>query len=219
MRIYFSSSLEEVEADWLEYLSNFPRDRPTLTNLQSTIQLYDVMRRYQTMYDPTAYYLYAWLPSPELAVQLDATADFSRHPDEITNVALETMLKAANDALSEEDYDQVNALVISIDRVIKNNGKFLDPLAKSYHDIIQTASESGYEIQQLRVTGLDAVVLQDRAPGQRCDLFVAQFVRGPNASSSAALPWGARIVSAQCGMLVVGGYWSNKYYAGVERNY
>jgi hypothetical protein len=44
-------------------------------------------------------------------------------------------------------------LVISIDRVIKNNGKFLDPLAKSYHDIIQTASESGYEIQQLRVTG------------------------------------------------------------------
>lgn len=171
LRIYFSSSLEEVEADWLEYLSNFPRDRPTLTNLQSTIQLYDVMRRYQTMYDPTAYYLYAWLPSPELAVQLDATADFSRHPDEITNVALETMLKAAYDALSEEDYDQVNALVISIDRVIKNNGKFLDPLAKSYHDIIQTASESGYEIQQLRVTGnraeAQAIGLGEKALSQQ----------------------------------------------------
>lgn len=157
LRIYFSSSLEEVEADWLEYLSNFPRDRSTLTNVQSTIQLYDVVRRYQTLHDPTAYYLYAWLPSPEVAVQLDATADFSRHPDEITNVALETMLRAANDALWEEDYNQVNALIISVDRVIKNNDKFLDPLAKSYHDIIQTASESGYQIQQLRVDGNQAL--------------------------------------------------------------
>lgn len=153
LRIYFSDSLEAIEADWLEYLRNYPRDRSTMTNLQSTVQLYDVMRRYQTLYDPTAYYLYAWLPSPEVAVQLDATADFSRHPDEITNVALETMLKAANDALGEEDYELVNALVISVDRVIKNDGKFLDPLAKSYHDIVQIALDEGYEIQQLRVTG------------------------------------------------------------------
>jgi hypothetical protein len=153
LRVYFSDSLEAIEADWLEYLSNYPWDRSTLTDLQSTVQLYDVMRRYQTLYDPTAYYLYAWLPSPEVAVQLDATADFSRHPDEITNVALETMLKAANDALGEENYEQVNALVISVERVIKNDGKFLDPLAKSYHDIIQIASEEGYEIQQLRVNG------------------------------------------------------------------
>lgn len=153
VRIYFSSSLEEIEADWLEYLSNFPRDRATFTNLQVTLHLYDVIRRYQTVYDPTAYYLYAWLPTPDMAMQLDATADFSRHPDDITNIALETMLKAALNALLEEDYDQVNALIVSVDRVIKNDGQFLDPLAKSYHDIVQTASESGYEIQQIDLTG------------------------------------------------------------------
>jgi hypothetical protein len=174
LRIYFSDSLEAIEDDWLEYLSNYPRDRTILTNLRATLQLYDVMRRYQTLYDPTAYYLYAWLPSPELAVKLDATADFSRHPDKITNVALESMLKAANDALEEEEYDQVNALVISADRVINNDGKFLDPLAKSYHDIVQTASDEGYEVQQLRVTGNRASALAIR-PG-KSTLMQLRFV-------------------------------------------
>ena len=171
LRIYFNSNLQQVEADWLDYLSGLPRDRSALTDLQATVLLYDVMRRYQTLYDPTAYYLYAWLPSPDVAVQLDATADFSRHPESAINMALESMLKAANDALWRGDYERVNALILSVSRVINNDGQFLDPLAKSYLDIVRTVIESGYEVQQITLTGNRAEALVTR-PGK---MFVSQL--------------------------------------------
>jgi hypothetical protein len=159
LRIYFNRNLDQLEQDWLEYISGFPRDRTTVTDLRATVQLYDIMRRYQTIYDPTAYYLYAWLPSPEVAMELDATADFSRHPDSITNIALETMLKAAHDALESGEYEKVNALIVSVGRVVNNDGQFLDPLAKSYLDITRAASAEGYEIQQITMNNSQAEVL------------------------------------------------------------
>ncbi len=165
LRIYFNRNLEQLEEDWLEYISGYPRDRTTVTDLRATIQLYDFVRRYQTIYDPTAYYLYAWLPSPEVAMELDATADFSRHPDSTTNIALETMLQAANDALEGGEYEKVNALIVSVGRVINNDGQFLDPLAKSYLDITRAASAEGYEVQQITLNNSKAEVLV-KIPGK-----------------------------------------------------
>jgi len=165
LRIYFNRNLAQLEEDWLEYISGFPRDRTTVTDLKATVQLYDIIRRYQTIYDPTAYYLYAWLPSPEVAMELDATADFSRHPDSITNIALETMLQAANDALEDGEYEKVNALIVSVGRVINNDGQFLDPLAKSYLDISRAASEEGFEVQQVTIDNRQAEVVV-KVPGK-----------------------------------------------------
>jgi len=165
LRIYFNRNMDQLEDDWLEYISSFPRDRRTVTDLKATVQLYDIMRRYQTVYDPSAYYLYAWLPSPEVAMELDATADFSRHPDSITNIALETMLQAANESLKDGEYEKVNALMVSVGRVINNDGKFLDPLAKSYLDITRAASEEGFEVQQITMNNSQAEVLA-KVPGK-----------------------------------------------------
>ena len=120
------------------------------------------MRRYQTVYDPTAYYLYAWLPSPVIAEEENATADFSRHPEAITNVTIEAMLKAANDALAQGDYGSANALLDSVIRVLNSDGQFLDPLAKSHLDIVQAAAEMGYETQQIVVQGNRALATVTR---------------------------------------------------------
>ncbi len=159
---HFGKSLEEVEADWREYLLGFPRDRSVLTNLEATIRFYDVMRRYQTLYDPTAYYLYAWLPEPENAQEWEATADLNRHPEAAVNIALETMLQAANEQLSRGDFALANALLDSVNRVMNNNGQFLDPLAKAHLDIVLAAEEMGYEVQKISVTGSQAVALVTR---------------------------------------------------------
>ncbi|UCG24281.1 MAG: hypothetical protein JSW55_19535 [Chloroflexota bacterium] len=162
LRATFGRTLEQVEADWLTYLATLPRDLTAVQNLQTTIRYYDTMRRYQTLYDPTAYYLYAWLPDPGAAAERGATAFFSRHPESDTNIALESLLLAANDALLQGDYDRVNAMLGSVDRVLDNEGQFIDPLAKSYLDIVRAVAEEGYEAQRIDLDGDRAKVSAGR---------------------------------------------------------
>lgn len=164
MRAAFGRTLDQVEADWLAYLASLPQDSATSQALQETIRYYDVMRRYQTLFDPTAYYLYAWLPSPADATQRQATADFSRHPETETNVALEAMLLAANELLWQGEYDRVNALLDSVNRVLNNDGTFLDPLARAYLDIVSAGTEEGYVVQHIDLNGSQATAVATK-PG------------------------------------------------------
>ena len=69
------------------------------------------------------------------------------------------MLDTANKALIQGDYDRLNALLDSVGRVMNNDGHFLDPLAKSYFNVVQTADDLGYEVQQVDVNGDRAVLL------------------------------------------------------------
>jgi hypothetical protein len=162
LQAYFSLTLEQVESDWMAYLKALPRDRVAALNLQSTIRFFDMVRRYQSLYDPTAHYLDAWLLSPDEALERGATADLSRHPASETNVALETMLQAAGQALQDQDYDSMDALLASVSRVLSNNGEFIDPLASSYLEIVRSAEEMGYQVQQIGLSGNRATVMARR---------------------------------------------------------
>jgi len=159
MKLSFDRTLEEVEADWMAYLKGLSRDRGVISDLRATIRFYNMLRRYQVAYDPTAYFMDAWLPTPGEAVKLGATADMTRHPESTLNVALETMLYAANIALQGGDLSQANALISSVGRVLINDGQFLDPLANAYLDIVQSATAMGYEVQQINLSGDEAIVL------------------------------------------------------------
>jgi hypothetical protein len=162
LQAYFNRTLEQVESDWMTYLKELPRDRAVVTNLQATLRFFEMMRRYQSVFDPTAHYLAAWLPSPDEALERGATADLSRHPASETNVALEAMLHAASKALQNQDYDGMNALLSSVSRVIANNGEFLDPLASSYLEIVRSAADMGYQVQRISLSGNRATVLARR---------------------------------------------------------
>jgi hypothetical protein len=164
MRAYFGRTLEQVEADWLAYVSALPRDVAAAQALETTIRYYEIMRRYQTEFDPTAYYLYAWLPEPAEAAQRQTTADFSRHPESEANVALETMLMSANALLWQEQYDRANGLLDSVNRVLNNDGTFLDPLARSYLGIVRAVAAEGYVVQRIDLDGDRAAVIAAR-PG------------------------------------------------------
>ncbi len=165
LRFYFGASLEQVQTDWLSYLEDLPRDRAAREDLRTTLRYYDVMRRYQIAYDPSAYYLYAWLPAPEVAEERNATADFTRHPDGDINISLEAMLGSANQALLAGNFVQANALLESVDTVIDNDGRFLDPLSRSYMNIVTGMHGLGYEVQKLDVNGSGATVLVTQASG------------------------------------------------------
>ena len=159
LQIHFELSLSQAEEDWKAYLSHQPRDRTAVTNLRTTIRFYDVMRYYQQDFDPSAYYLFAWLPPALEARENNVTADLTRHPETSANIALETILLSAKKAIGQGKYALANAYLDTVERVLNNNGRFLDPLANSYLNIVRTARSSGYEVQQIDLSGSQAKVL------------------------------------------------------------
>lgn len=157
LQIYYGRTLAEMEQEWWDTLRQKPAGKDNLADLQTTVRYYDLMRRYQAVYDPTAYYLTAWLPYPEEVRDRGNPADFTRGPQEEVNVVLEVMLLDVDDALRAADYNRANVLLDSIERALDNNGTFLDPLAINYQKIVQIGFKLGLEVQQVSVTGQTAV--------------------------------------------------------------
>ncbi|MCP4361645.1 MAG: hypothetical protein GY796_26845 [Chloroflexi bacterium] len=173
MQRYFNTTLAQAETDWLRELAQLPENNAAVSDLQTTIRFYNVMRRYQQLYDPTAYFLTAWLPPPETLEQKGNPADLTRHPATEINVTLEVMLQAADTAVRQADYHEANILLDSITRVLDNDGAFVDPLAHTYLNVVQTATAAGYEVQQVHLNGKRATVtVTEKNSSELTDLSV-----------------------------------------------
>lgn len=158
LQSHFGVTLEQAEADWLAYLTQQPYDQAAQDDLSTTIRFYNTMRDYQQQYDPTAYFLTAWLPYPQELETSGNLADLTRHPDAEINVTLEVMLQAAESHLRTGDFVKANALLDSVERVLTHNGAFVDPLALSYLDVVRVATEQGYEVQDVFIDGNNATI-------------------------------------------------------------
>lgn len=158
LQIYYHTTLSEIEGEWKGYLERIRPSYTILTDLETTLRYYNVMRIYQQEYDPAAYFLTAWLPLPDKVRQQGNPADLTRHPTAEINVALEAMLYSADQALRQEEYNRANVLLDSVERVLANGGAFLDPLSLNYRHIVQATERMGYEAQQIRVEGNQAQV-------------------------------------------------------------
>ncbi len=170
---HFHKSLTQLETEWLNYLGRQPWNSTDVADLATTVRFYDTMRRYQNQYDPTAYYLTAWLPYPPAARERGITADLLRHPTAEVNVTLEAMLVSADVALREGDFNRANVLLDSVNRVLDNDGAFLDPLASDYWRLVQSAAALGYEVHRLTINGNQATALVTTTTDYR--LKAAQF--------------------------------------------
>jgi hypothetical protein len=158
LQAYYGKNLAEMEAQWLAYLGALPPDSTEVADLLTTIRYYDVVRSYQLAYDPTAYFLTAWLPSPQDVKENGNTADLTRHPRSEINVTLEVILNAADAAVRAGDYEMANILLDSITRVLDTGGNFVDPMAVNYLNIVRAAQRLGFEVQQVELMGDDARV-------------------------------------------------------------
>jgi hypothetical protein len=162
LQLYFNKSLAEIEAEWINYVQGLPREAGETADLQTTIRYYEVMRQYQAQFDPSAYYLNAWLPPPAEVERLGITADLTRHPETAGNIALESLLLSAYASLEAGDYGRANGLLDSVIRVLDNNGALIDPMSGTYIDIVRTTSAMDYQVQQIEVDGTVATVLVTR---------------------------------------------------------
>ena len=155
---HFGITLEEAETNWLAYLQALPEDRMVVVDLQTTIRYFDVMRQYQRVYDPTAYFLTAWLPYPQALRESGNPADLTRHPESDVNVTLEVMLQAADADLRAGNYQRANVLLDSVSRVLDSDGAFIDPLSLNYLNVVHATTAEGYEAHRVNLEGSSAVV-------------------------------------------------------------
>lgn len=153
----FGVSLSESEADFLDWLAAHPPGAENRRDVELTVHLFDAVRAYQQAYDPSAYFLSGWLPDPVEGARLSVEADFIRRRAMPENIALETMLIAARQALERGDYERCQALLQSIDHAL-TDGVSADPLAASYLAVVRAAADLGYEAQRIELNGKTARV-------------------------------------------------------------
>ena len=155
----YGKSLAQIEQEWLTKLGEMTLDKNIVADLNGTIRYYNIMRRYQANHDPTAYFLEAWLPRPNLLRDTGATAELSRRPELPINLVLEVMLTEAEILLRSGNFRQAEVLMGSIERALDNQNNFIDPLGASYNEITLQAYDRGYEVQRILLDGQNATAV------------------------------------------------------------
>jgi hypothetical protein len=101
---HFGLTLDQLEANFLAHLRTQPVDPLHTEDVRLSVQFYDTVRRYQQMFDPSAYFQTAWLADASVMRQKAITADYLRRPNGILNQSLENLLVEADVALRSGDY-------------------------------------------------------------------------------------------------------------------
>lgn len=151
-RVY-GRALVDLEADWLAYLRTLSPTPDQVRDLVDTIAFYDTVRAYQKVFDPWAYFQTPWLPDVTVGERRGIVADYYRHPNAPLNLALETMLIAADHALLLQDFQGAERYLEAVNAVIKSGGAFVDPLAEQYRAIVEAVAQNGYEALQIKLKG------------------------------------------------------------------
>ncbi|MCS7010327.1 MAG: hypothetical protein N2049_05190 [Anaerolineales bacterium] len=96
LRRKFGLTLVELDQAFRAYLEAQPDDLAARQDLETTVAYMDTVRRYQRVFDPSAYFLTAWLPDGEQMRQRGIVADFTRRPQRLPNLYLESQLRRAH---------------------------------------------------------------------------------------------------------------------------
>ena len=115
-------SFANLETAYLAYLRKQPFTEDQRADLQVTVEFFDTVRRYQAALDPSAYFLYAWLPDGSVMRQRNIVADFLRHPEGWENRLGEALLERAHAEWFSGDY-------AGAERTLQWTNRFLNILA------------------------------------------------------------------------------------------
>ena len=150
-RVY-GVDLAQVERGYIEWLEDHPAG-DQITDMRLTRDLYETIRRYEALYSPYQ----ESLPPVTEAIRRGVTAEFIREPVSPENIALEAMLIAANQALLDGRYDECETLIDVINTTL-DDGNFTRPPLSDYVAITRTLAAQGYQLQEVGLTGDQAIV-------------------------------------------------------------
>jgi hypothetical protein len=116
---HFNISMAELETAYLASLRAQPFTDSQRSNLQSTVDYFNTVRRYQKTLDPSAYFLTAWLPEATTMRQRGIVADLLRHPIAWDNRLVEKLLDLAQAELLSGDYTRADATLKGINLILQ----------------------------------------------------------------------------------------------------
>jgi hypothetical protein len=107
--------------------------------------------------DPSAYFRTAWLLDTKEMRRRDIVADYYRYPNQPANLALETLMIAANEDMTAARYEQAHAKLAAVNAVLDAVEED-DPqpfsastLAASYLGTVRALSGEGYTAQRINL--------------------------------------------------------------------
>lgn len=141
------TDFEQAFTAWLDAAE--PGDQ--LADLALTVELQNLRRQYQFRYTPSLeLYLFSLSKMEELSL-------IWREPDDPHNIAIETMLQNAQQAIIHADYAAAREIITAVKPAILN-GDFSHPLAADHLAISQLLTGEGYHVSQIFINGDTAVV-------------------------------------------------------------
>jgi hypothetical protein len=164
LQAHFGLTLDELEEEFLQTLRKKKITIETMDDVRLTVDFFDTMRRYQQILDPSAYFLTAWLPNGPLMRENGIVADLVRRPTTVENLAFETLLITANDSVKTGDFSETEDAILAINSVLDAieadviNPFDVHPLAKAHYDLVWTLQKSGYQVEQVEISGGKALV-------------------------------------------------------------
>lgn len=165
LQAHFGQSLADLEQSLIAYLRLQTDAADWQADVVLTVSYFDTLRRYQRLYDPSAYFRTAWLLDGNELRANNITADWLRHPSLPENLALETLLISASDALVNGEIVLAEDLVRVVNQVLDGveagqaNPYQSIPLAADYLAIATTLQQNGYMLQSVDLSGDTASVL------------------------------------------------------------
>ena len=118
LQTHFNLSLAELERRFIQALRRLPADTSLKTDVRLTIQFYDSVRRYQQAFDPSAYFLSAWLVNTAEMRQRGIVADYLRHPFALSNGVLEALLADTAENLQDGRYSVAEQEIGAVNAVL-----------------------------------------------------------------------------------------------------
>ncbi len=162
---HFGITFAELEEQFLLELRSYPLEPELRDDVLLTVQLFDTIRRYQQMLDPSAYFLTAWLVTLSDFQSRDIAADYLRHPSQPENLTIENLLISAQESLVEGRFDVVRDILEAVNAVLDGLEKGqVDPfathsLSESYYRVVTLLFEAGYQPQEIRLNTNSAHVM------------------------------------------------------------
>lgn len=159
LREHFGLSFRQVEEQFLQALRAEEINDDLRTDVRQTVRLYDAIRKYQQILDPSAYFMTAWLPDSEQMRQRGIVADYLRHPVAIENQVIEALLVAADAFLQAGDYSEVEKHLEATDLTLRliqagiPGAIYFHPLTAEYQALITLLSKRGFEAQRISIEG------------------------------------------------------------------
>ena len=144
LREHVNLSFTGLESAYLASLRAQSFTDSQSTDLRLTVEFFDTARRYQAAFDPSAYYLTAWLPDGAAMRKQNIVADFLRRPDDWKNRLIEARLIQAHAELFNGDYAAAQRTLIGANSLINvlaslkyTGGDFLPPALGSLNIILR----------------------------------------------------------------------------------